>query len=241
MRADGSTALRAAAYVLVAPSRWDAIDLLVAGGVAAGTVGSYLLDVEASDLMERNLSSFNDDLTNIAVEYGSGYLAIGLPVVMYTYGFVSKDNWVRETAVLMGTAVLLTSATITIGKIVIGRARPYTGLGRHEFKPFKGWADFMSFPSGHTMVAFALSAVLAARIKNPWASVGLYGAATAAAVTRMYSRDHWLSDLVFTAAYTTVVAHSIVDWFENGERSGEPKSRLNVVPTVNGVSVVWRF
>jgi membrane-associated phospholipid phosphatase len=97
----------------------------------------------------------------------------------------------------------------------------------------------VSFPSGHTTVAFAVSAVLAERIKNPWASVGLYGAATAAAVSRMYTQDHWLSDVVFTAAYTTAIAHAVVKWFEK-ENEGDAHA-FNIVPTTSGVSIVWRF
>jgi membrane-associated phospholipid phosphatase len=215
------------------------VDWLVAGGVVGVTAASFLLDDEAFDLTKRNHSSFNNDLTRVAVEYGSGYVAIGLPIGMYITGLVLEDTWVRETAALMGSTLLLTSAITTAGKVVIGRARPYTGFGNHEFRVFSGQAGFMSFPSGHTTVAFAISAVLAARIKNPWASVGLYGVATAAAVSRMYTQDHWLSDVVFTASYTTAVAHSVVKWFENENQDNA--HAFNIVPTTSGVSVEWTF
>jgi len=236
---DGLTALRAAGHVVVAPMRWDGADWLVVGGVVGVTAAGFLLDDEAFDLMERNHSSFNTDLTRATVEYGSGYVAIGLPVAMYIYGLALEDKWVRETAVLMGSTLLLTSAITTAGKVVIGRARPYTGLGNHEFRPFNGRAGFVSFPSGHTTAAFAISAVLAARIKNPWASVGLYGAAMAAAVSRTYTQDHWLSDVVFTVAYTTAVAQSVVKWFEKEKE--DDVHAFNIVPTASRVSVEWRF
>jgi membrane-associated phospholipid phosphatase len=158
---------------------------------------------------------------------------------MYIYGLILQDKWVRETAVLMGSTLLLTSVITTAGKAVIGRARPYTDFGNHKFKPFDGREDFVSFPSGHTTVAFAVSAVLAARIKNPWASVGLYGVATAAAVSRMYTRDHWFSDVVFTAAYTAAVSQAVVEWFEKENEDGEHV--FNIAPTPSGLSVEWRF
>ena len=207
--------------------------------MTGGTTIAYAADNEVFDLMNRNRTPLNDDITKVAVEYGSGYFAAGLPLVMYGTGFILRDKWVRETAMLMGTTVLLTSALTTVGKIVIGRARPYTGFGRHEFKPFNAHEDFVSFPSGHTTAAFALSAALAARIKNPWVSIGLYGVASAAAVSRLYSHDHWLSDVVFSAAYTTAVANSIVHWFERGDEAGA--HTVNVIPSGNGIRVVWLF
>jgi membrane-associated phospholipid phosphatase len=238
---DALTGLRAFGHTLVAPTRWDGKDWLLAGGIVGATGISYSLDNTTFDLMERNHSSFNDDFSDIAAIYGSGYVAAGLPVTMYVTGLVFKDQWLRETAVLMGSTVLLTSAITTVGKFVAGRARPYAGFGRSEFKPFKSGATFKSFPSGHATASFAISAVLAARIKNPWASVGLYGAATITSISRLYTHDHWLSDIVFAAAYSTAVAHSVVGWFEEGDRGVEPDRSFNIEPSPNGLTITWRF
>jgi membrane-associated phospholipid phosphatase len=235
---DGLSGLRTAGYVLLAPTRWNSDDLIIAGGIVAGTAVAYSVDNTVFRLMDRNRTHFNDDVSRVAVEYGSGYFAAGLPLAIYGTGLILRDKWIRETAMLMGTTILLTSTLTTVGKIGIGRARPYTGFGRHEFKLFNAHEDFVSFPSGHTTAAFALSAVLAARIKNPWASIGLYGVATAAAVSRLYSHDHWLSDVVFSAAYTTAVANSVVRWFEHETEVGG-RSSFNIIPSGNGVGVVW--
>jgi len=236
---DGLTAIRAIGHVAKAPTRWDGNDWLRAGSVAALTTACVLLDDEASDLMRRNQSSFSNSVSDVVVEYGNGYVAAGFPVAMYLSGLVLNNDWVRETAVLMGGTVLLTSTVTTIGKIAFGRARPHADLGSHEFRPFRNLPEYRSFPSGHATTAFSISAVLAARIKNPWASIGLYGAAAAASLSRMYTRSHWLSDVVFSAVYSSAVAHSIVYWFEN--RNTEASHGFNIVPTSNGVSVTWRF
>jgi hypothetical protein len=55
----------------------------------------------------------------------------------------------------------------------------------------------------------------------------------------MYTRDHWLSDVVFTAAYTTVVAQSVVKWFE--KENEDDAHAFDIIPTTSGVSVMWRF
>ena len=124
--------------------------------------------------------------------------------------------------------------------MVIGRARPYADVGNHQFRPFTIKDEFHSFPSGHAMVAFSVSGVLAARINNPWASVGLYSLATLSSVSRLYSRDHWLSDIFFSAAYSTAISRSLVNWFEE---KGETDSSwgLKVVPGPGSITLLWRF
>ena len=238
---DGFRGMKAAGRALSAPVHWDEDDWLLAGGVAGATVASYLADNKVLDLADRNHSSFNDHATDIAVEYGSGAVAIGVPATIYLSGLLLKDRWLRETGLLAGTTMVVASATTTLAKIVVGRARPYGGLGHFRFRPLHGHEEFMSFPSGHTTAAFTLSAVLAARIKNPWASVGLYGAAAGAAVSRVYTRDHWLSDVVFTAAYSTALARSVVHWFENDEQAAQDAHALDIVPSANGIRVAWRW
>lgn len=68
------------------------------------------------------------------------------------------------------------------------------------------------------------SAVLAARIKNSWASMVPH---TAAAVSCMYTHDHRLSDVVFT------VAHTVVKWCE--KEKDDDGHVFNIVPTTSGV------
>ena len=238
---DGLTSWNAAVHVVGSPARWGTEDWVLAGGLVGVTAVSFAADKGVLNLMRRNQSSFNDDATNIAVEYGGGAVAIGVPVTMYLSGLLLKERWLRETGLLAGTALIVASATTTLGKIVVGRARPYSGLGDAVFRPFNGSDEFMSFPSGHTTAAFSLSAVLAARIKNPWATVGLYGIATGAAMSRMYTRDHWFSDVVFTAAYTSAVANSIVGWFEGDDGTSSGMQSLHVVPAADGVQVIWQW
>jgi membrane-associated phospholipid phosphatase len=142
---------------------------------------------------------------------------------------------------LMGATALGTSVIATATKFVAGRARPYTELGNHSFKPFHGREDFASFPSGHAVAAFSLSAVLAERIRNPWASIGLYGIAGLCSISRVYSRDHWVSDVFFSGALATLTARSIVHWDENEQKPATPPQGFQIVPGLSGIAVVWRF
>lgn len=221
-----------------APARWNGTDVLRFGGIVAGTTGAALLDDEALSLMDRNRNALNDNIESIVVHYGATGTAILLSGGVYAAGLVACDPWLRETGLLMGTALAMTSLGVQILKPVIGRARPYTGLGNHYFTPLTLDNDFQAFPSGHAAAAFALSAVLAARIKNTWATIGLYSLATATALSRVYSRNHWFSDIVFSSLCSIAVSTSLVATFEGGSCA---ETSFRILPAPNGIQLVVLF
>jgi hypothetical protein len=61
------------------------------------------------------------------------------------------------------------------------------------------------------------------------------------AASRMYTRDHWFSDVVFAGALSTFVARSVVHYYENGMTEDDDATGLHIIPQSNGVMVVWRF
>lgn len=237
---DGLTILHAAGYVFTGPTRWEGSDWAKVGGLVALTGGAALLDDEWHGLMDRNRNKVNDRISDVAVQYGD---AGGLVLVggFYVAGLFTRNTWLRETGLLAGTSILFAGAVSTITKTIVGRARPYTGLGNHEFKPFTlADEDYLSFPSGHTVVAFSISTVLSRRIGNPWASVGLYALATGTALSRNYTRHHWLSDVVCGGVLSTLISNSIVSWYERG-KDGSPGLGLNIEPRPGGIALIYIF
>lgn len=66
-------------------------------------------------------------------------------------GLVKLHSW----ATLILSSILVASIPVEIGKLVIGRARPFLldDVGAAYFSPFKGQFLYESFPSGHSMMA----------------------------------------------------------------------------------------
>jgi len=77
-------------------------------------------------------------------------------------------------------------------KYVVGRARPASGLGKKEFNWLTRDDTYASFPSRHTTVAWALATPFALEYDMPW----LYGVAALTNLSRIGSREHWVSDTV---------------------------------------------
>ena len=239
MEADGVLALRAAGFVLSAPVRWDGNDWLRAAGTGGVTAASALLDNDVRSVMQRNQSPSGDHIASFGDAYGLGLNMILLSAGGYLAGLAFDESWIRETSLLAGTSIIVAGTVSTIMKFSVGRARPYRNEGHGSFRPFSFSADdYISFPPGHTIVAFAFSTVLAERIDNVWASIGLYSLAGSTCFARMYSDNHWISDVVFGAALSVAVGKSVVRWFE-GHAGGPDGRGLSLVPAGNGIAVVW--
>lgn len=241
MESDGLKFLKGAGYLFSAPVRWNGSDWLTFGGAGFGTAAVSGLDIDGRLFMQKHQTTGNSSLATAAEQYGNGFNMIALSAGGYIAGLAFDERWVRETSFLAGSAILVAGTVSTVTKVLVGRARPYTGRGHMSFKPFSlPLVDVASFPSGHTIVAFAFSGVLAERIKNTWASIGLYGLAAACGVSRMYTDEHWVSDVVFGAFISVSVSHSLVRWFESGEDSSSHNG-LRIVPGAQTLTLVWTF
>ncbi len=241
MESDGLTFLKGAGHIFSAPVRWKGSDWVTFGGAVVGTAAVSGLDIDGRLFMQKHQTTGSSTLATAAEQYGNGFNMIAVSAGGYIAGLALDERWLRETSFLAGSAILIAGTISTVSKVLIGRARPYTGDGHMTFKPFSFTVeDFASFPSGHTIVAFAFSGVLAERIKNTWASIGLYGLAASCGVSRMYTDEHWVSDVVFGAIISIAVSRSLVRWFESGEDSSS-QSGLRIVPGAQSLILVWTF
>jgi membrane-associated phospholipid phosphatase len=234
---DVQTAMSGALHIFASPGRWDGADWVRVGATLGITAGSALLDADMRTLMQRNTGAA-DGLSNVAVTYGNGWFAAGITAGLYGTGVVIRDPWLRETAVLAGTAIIVSTVVTRVIKPVVGRARPYVNAGNGAFHMFSLQDDYNSFPSGHTVAAFSLSSVLAARIDRPLATIGLYGLACLTALSRVYTDEHWFSDVVFGGIFASAVGRSLVLWHEAREPDRES---FRIFPGPDRVTVAYFF
>ena len=237
---DGMTLVRAAEFLALRPLHWEAPVWLTAGGIAVGTGLASTEDRNLQTLLGHNQSSANDRLADAVVVYGNGAYMFPVGAGLYLAGLFTGDRWLRETGLLATGAMFFSGVFSPAVKIGVGRARPYTGRSNYWFQPFRFFADDVhSFPSGHTVIAFSMSTVLSRRIGNIWASIVLYALAGSTAISRMYTSEHWFSDVVFGAASATAISNSLVSWYEGENHEGSGSFRI--LPYNGGVTLVLVF
>lgn len=178
-------------------------DVVGAARIAAGTdwietaaigtglvLGSSLFDKgansfalkHASNSLLRNFDAFGNALPWVE-SAGAALAALG-----------SHDPELSRTGYAASEAIV-TSYVLVLGvKYAVGRARPWTGHTNGNFSPFAGSASKGqdSFPSGHAIVSFAALTPFAMEYNMPW----LYGLGVITDLSRVGSRNHWVSDTV---------------------------------------------
>jgi membrane-associated phospholipid phosphatase len=166
-------------------------------------------------------------------EYGREIYGLSLAGGLYAGGLVFGHEPTRTTGRMLFESVVLAGLANMTLKSVIGRSRPQTEEGPFRFRGFQTALERTSLPSGHSTVAFAVSSVLARRIDNPYATVGLYGMAALTAVSRIYHDNHWLSDTFLGAAIGTSVGLAVA--------GGGEETSVSIEPSGSGLRLSYRF
>ncbi len=231
-------------YSFSQPARWDKKDWLTLGGVVVGTALLSFADEHVNDFWKRQDSPFLDGVERVGYHYGKPYSATIFTGGFYLAGVLFKNNWSRETGLRLGVVLLTTGAIQTFSKTAFGRARPGTEVGAYKFDPFTANIGYHSFPSGHTSVAFAISLTVAKFTKSIPIKVIFYSLAGATAVSRFYSGAHWLTDITFggvLAWYAAETAYNRLETNKFKKARGNPRTSLNIAPSLRGFSATLKF
>ena len=140
-----------------------------------------------------------------------------VPAAFLVGGYLRKDPYAEKTALLAGEAYANAAVMEMSLKIATRRTRP------SDIPPTGNFSDTFfdshksvtgvntSFPSGHTMSAFAVATVFAHRYRHhrwvPWVA---YGAATAIGFSRVTLQSHFPSDVFLGAALGYSISKFVV-------------------------------
>jgi membrane-associated phospholipid phosphatase len=207
-----------------ADADWLRLGAFGAGAVLASTMLDKRADKFAQDHASnrwlKGMNTIGNDLPWLAIA-GAGMAALD--------GSDPRRSRTAYSATEAGGTAFLAVEGL---KYIVGRGRPYAGAGSHAFKPFSMTNGYDSFPSGHTIVSWAVATPFAEEYDAPW----LYGVAAVTNLARVGSRNHWVSDTVAGS----LLGYAIGKVFWESSRApqqGEP--RVFIRPS--GVDLAWRF
>ena len=159
-------------------------------------------------------------------------------------------TWHRQSwrpAGLLALSALAGGLVYSVCKWVAGRQRPVVRINPFAFSPFRrGWAGFfdepnLSFPSGHTCLAFATAASLGIYIPR-WRYV-FFALAAVVGAERVAENAHYLTDVIAGAGVGTLcayVVHWVASWVlqqQGAEASAPEASALVEVADAGAESV----
>ena len=140
---------------------------------------------------------FNGNATAI----GMGATAASL----YAIGRLRKDSKMQHTALLAGEAMADTALVQTVLKDATMRLRPVSYPASGWFRTSSSPTSYIrgngSFPSGHSIEAFAVATIIARRYGNHrWVPFAAYGLASVVGFSRLTLNVHFLSDVFMGGA-----------------------------------------
>lgn len=219
--------LDAFSYTMTSPVRWQGKDFATLGGVVAIIASTSLVDEPIRDFWQGKQNGFLNHFERIGNHYGKPYSAVGITGGVYLAGVILKNEWAKETGLMLLSAHASSTVVQTFFKNAVGRARPNLGIGNYESIPFAKGSEYHSFPSGHTTVAFTTSLVMARQVKSVPIKIFFYSMATLTAASRMYLDVHWFSDLAFGGAIAWFCADAAIKRIESN-RFGQSMRRRNI-------------
>jgi membrane-associated phospholipid phosphatase len=144
-------------------------------------------------------SAFSSNVTTVGI--------IAAPVSLYVAGLFTRNAHAQNTALLAGEAVGGAEILTFVMKDIDSRKRPsaFNSQGTYGdswFEGRNGWIHSTgSFPSGHTIAAFAVATVISRRYPHHrWVPFVAYGLAGAVGFSRMTLSAHFPSDVFAGAA-----------------------------------------
>lgn len=223
-------------------------DGVLAAAVAAGALLIRPLDEHYAQRLQDSSTQANRKLHTLSklvrTTTAPGSYIIG--TTMYLAGRVTKEQHLTELGLRGTEALLVGEAVGGVMKVAFGRQRPdvepRNSNGFSFMRGLTGGDPYHSFPSGHTLAAFAAAAAVTSETSKWWPStqfvIGpvMFGGAAITGMSRMYDNRHWASDVIVGAGLGTFAGLKVVRY--HGGHPGTAVDRLllsgSLVPTTNG-------
>jgi membrane-associated phospholipid phosphatase len=159
-----------------------------------------------------NFSGFN----RVFSDTNTAALIAAVPAAIYSVGWLKKDSYAKNSALLAAEAVADGFLLDLPLKAITARRQPltYAGNGPYTDSFFNGSHNpFHSggFFSDHAMAATAVAAILAHRYRqHRWVPFVAYGLAGAISFSRLTTSNHFPGDAFFGGAMGFVIARYVV-------------------------------
>ena len=229
-------------------------DALLAGTFAVATYFVRPLDRKMADALQDSSTQDSRNLHRIAqfvrTTTAPGSYIIGAS--FYAVGRLSGSDRLASLGLHGTEALLVGEAVGGVIKGVAGRQRPFvTPQDAKNYKLFRGFLggdQYRSFPSGHTVAAFAAAAAVTGETAAWWPDsrwiIGplLYGGAAATGASRMFDNRHWASDVVVGAGIGTFAGLKVVRYHAAHPNNKVDRFflRASIVPSGdNGHALQW--
>ena len=230
--------------IVAAPLHWETKDWLKVGLVLGVSSSLLLVDQKVKDFAQNHQSAVASKFDTVGNDLGNGLYTLPPLGAFYLYGYLNDDHKARRTSLLALESFAI-SGLMTEGlKMLAERHRPNTGDSPTTFDGPHLSLKNVSFSSGHTASSFSIATVFAEQYKdNPYVAPIAYGLATLTGLSRIYSNEHWASDVFFGAALGYFTSKAVMSFHKDD--SSKKANSITILPIVGkemtGLSLKYNF
>lgn len=209
-----------------------ATDRSQAGMVVAASAIAFLVDDGFYTLTQEPKGKLNR-LKHFSV-FGEIPFGVTLLGSLYGLGKINHDTHLEKTAIWGFESALWSGVSVNLFKHLVGRKRPYMTSNARSFLGPTGSSRALSFPSGHSVIAFSLATSMAQAF--PTWKWGAYALAGLVGVARIEANMHWFSDVIMGGGMGYLITRFIWD------RHQEGGSVIDIYPKMDRrhPGVAWR-
>jgi len=164
-------------------------------------------------------AAFLDDIEPYITDLGNGWTIVVLAGLLTLYNY--------RVAFLMVTTFLVTSLAVQIVKFFFDAPRPKLyfkdQLGKLYFVKGVDILSHDSFPSGHTLTAFATGVLITYLVKNKSWGILLVVYGVMVGFSRMYLSEHFFEDVIGGSVLGVFLAVFWISWIDSKAFLHSPK------------------
>ena len=185
------------------------VTIALLGGAALTALVWLFADMAVLAWAERIQSEGTKNFARLLNRFGGGMNPAMIVFFFLIAGVCYLERRWIGYGLAMGVAGLTAGIAAQIIKHLVGRARPELWLGTSHYAP----GNSTSFPSGHTVGAFALAGVLFFGSKSLLLRAVAILLAAGVGLSRVLAFRHWASDVTASAAIGLIAAAVAVAMF----------------------------
>lgn len=188
-------------------------DLWKLAAASTAAVIVFANDAEVMDFVQNNKSHISEKVAFFGEGFGSEwpmYAAAG----GYILGVITKNDGTKRYALMGAKTMIISGIAVQALKNVFHRSRPKSENDPYSFDGLNGsFGNNISFPSGHTTLAFSAATYIAETNKHrgPLIPILAYSLAAVSAWSRVHDKAHWASDVIAGAALGHLVTRSVLN------------------------------
>lgn len=183
------------------------------GGLGVG--GLMLIDAETQASLQIADPNLKKGLSNFSEPFGNPYWMGALGLSTYLGASLSGQEELQNVSSTALQAMLTGGVAVMSLKLLFHRVRPEEQviLDPYQFNGPGIAKENLSFPSGHSTIAFALASSISAYYDDRlYLALPLYAMASLTAWQRVYQQKHWPSDVLMGALLGTFIGRKVARW-----------------------------